>query len=137
LKKWLRKRPLVATVEDLQAQIDCFVTYYNEVRPHQARGCPPMEAYRALDRATPVLDGQPILATTKVRHDKVDKTGSVTLRHRSKLHHIGLGRALKGQRVLMLICDLDVRVIAEDGSRIRRLTLDPSIDYQPIRPDTV
>jgi hypothetical protein len=65
------------------------------------------------------------LATTKVRHDKVDKTGSVTLRHRSKLHHIGLGRAFKGQRVSMLICDLDVRVIAEDGTRIRRLTLDP------------
>jgi hypothetical protein len=37
----------------------------------------------------------------------------------------------------MLICDLDVRVIAEDGTRIRRLTLDPSIDYQPIRADTV
>jgi hypothetical protein len=137
LKKWLRKQPCADTLGELQAQIDRFVTYYNEVRPHQARGCPPMKAYRALDRAAPVLDGQPILATTKVRHDKVDKTGSVTLRHRSKLHHIGIGRAHKGRRVLLLICDLDIRVIAEDGQRLRRLTLDPSVDYQPIRPDTV
>jgi hypothetical protein len=137
LKKWLRKQPLADTLEELQAQIDRFVTYYNEVRPHQARGCPPMEAYRALDRATPVLDGQPILANTKVRHDKVDKTGSVTLRHRSKLHHIGIGRPHKGCRVLLLVCDLDIRVIGEDGALIRRLTLDPSIDYQPIKPDTV
>jgi hypothetical protein len=39
---------------------------------------------------TPSLDGQPILPTTKVRHDRVGKTGCVTLRHRSKLHHIGI-----------------------------------------------
>jgi hypothetical protein len=137
LKKWLRKRPLVDTLEELQAQIDRFVTYYNEVRPHQARGCPPMEAYRKLDKATPVLDGQPILANTKVRHDKVDQTGVVTLRHRSKLHHIGIGRAHTGRRVVMLVCDLDVRVIAEDGQLLRRLTLDPSKNYQAIGRDTV
>jgi transposase InsO family protein len=133
LKKWLRKRPLVDTLDELQAQIDGFVTYYNEVRPHQARGCPPMEAYRRLDKATPVLDGQPILANTKVRHDKVDKTGVVTLRYRSKLHHIGIGRPHTGRRVVMLVCDLDIRVIAEDGRLLRHLTLDPAKDYQPIQ----
>jgi transposase InsO family protein len=133
LKKWLRKRPCVETLDELQVQIDRFVTYYNEVRPHQARGCPPMLAYRALDRATPILDGQPILADTKVRHDKVDKTGTVTLRHRSKLHHVGIGRGHKGRRVLLLVCDLDIRVIAEDGQLLRHLTLDPTKDYQPIR----
>lgn len=133
LKKWLRKRPCVATLDELQAQIDRFVTYYNEVRPHQARGCPPMQAYRALDRAMPVLDGQPILANTKVRHDKVDKTGTVTLRHRSKLHHVGIGRGHKGRRVLLLVCDLDIWVIAEDGQLLRHLTLDPTKDYQPIQ----
>jgi len=137
LKKWLRKQPPADTLEELQAQIDRFVTIYNEERPHQARGRPPMAAYRALDRAAPVLDGQPIVANTKVRHDKVDKTGSVTLRHRSRLHHIGVGRPYKGQQVLLLVCDLDIRVIGEDGTVIRRLTLDPTIDYQPIRPDTV
>lgn len=131
LKAYLRRRPPVRTLAGLQAQIDRFVTIYNEDRPHQARGCTPMEAWRALDKATPMLDGRPIPPATKVRHDKVDTSGVVTLRHRSRLHHIGLGRRHKGIRVLMLVCGLDVTVIADDGQVLRRLTLDPSIDYQP------
>ena len=42
----------------LQSQIDGFVKHYNEKRPHQARGCAPMRAWRELDKATPELDGQ-------------------------------------------------------------------------------
>jgi len=137
LKAYLRRRPGAKNLRVLQAQIDRFVTIYNEERPHQARGCPPMQAWRALDKATPVLDGTPLPPTTKVRHDKIDTTGVVTLRHRSKLHHIGIGRAHKGRRVLLLVCDLDVRVIADDGELLRRLTLDPSVDYQAISRTTV
>ena len=130
LKKWLAKRPAAITLTELQSQIDRFVHIYNEERPHKARGCPPMHAWRAMDKATPLIDGQPVLATTKVRHDKVDKTGCVTLRYRARLHHIGLGRAHAGARVLILMSDLDVRVINELGEVIRHLTLDPSRDYQ-------
>jgi len=89
-----------------------------------------MHAWRSLDKATPVLDGQPVVAATKVRRDKVDKGGTVTLRYRSKLHHIGLGRKYGGQRVLVLMANLDVRVINEEGKVIRHLTLDPSVNYQ-------
>lgn len=131
LKKWLARRPAALTLGELQAQIDRFVHLYNEERPHKARGCPPMHAWRAMDKATPTVDGQPVLATTKVRHDKVDKTGCVTLRYRSKLHHLGLGRRHVGQRVLILMADLDVRVVNEAGEVIRHLTLDPTRDYQP------
>jgi len=130
LKKWLRKQPAAESIAELQDQIDRFVEYYNETRPHQARGCPPMHAWRSLDKATPVLDGQPVVAATKVRRDKVDKGGTVTLRYRSKLHHIGLGRKYGGQRVLVLMANLDVRVINEEGKVIRHLTLDPSVNYQ-------
>ncbi len=38
-----------------------------------------------------------------------------------------LGRARNGQRVLVLVRDLDVRVLTEHGERLRQLTL----DYQP------
>ena len=55
----------------------------------------------------------------------------VTLRHRTRLHHIGIGRAHVGRRVIMLIDGLDVRVISEDGEMLRHLTLDPTRDYQP------
>lgn len=41
----------------------------------------------------------------RIRHDKVDTAGTVTLRHDSKLHHIGLGRAHKGKPVKLLIAD--------------------------------
>jgi hypothetical protein len=69
----------------------------------------------------------------RIRHDKVDTAGTVTLRHDSKLHHIGIGRAHKGRSVKLLIADRDIRVLDLDtGELIRRLTLDPSRDYQPI-----
>jgi hypothetical protein len=65
-----------------------------------------------------------------VRHDRVDKTGCVSLRYESRLRHIGIGRAHKGERVLLLIADADVRVVSEDGELIRQLLIDPSCDYQ-------
>jgi transposase InsO family protein len=130
LKKYLRKQRPVSSLEALQKQIDRFVLYYNEERPHVARGCPPMEAWRSLDKATPLLQGQPIVAKTKVRHDHVDHWGSVTLRYRRKLHHISVGRPHRHQRVIILMADLDVRVIGEDGELLRHFTLDLTRDYQ-------
>jgi hypothetical protein len=56
----------------------------------------------------------------------------VTLRHRSRLHHIGLGRRLAGTPVTVLVADLRVRVLhARTGELIRQLTIDPNRDYQP------
>ena len=40
LKKWLAKKPAMATLADLQAQIDRFVFIYNEERPHTRPGLP-------------------------------------------------------------------------------------------------
>ena len=130
LKKWLAKKPAVATVAELQAQIDRFIHIYNEQRPHVARGCPPMQAWRALDKATIEIDGQPLLAHTKVRRDRIDSTGCFTLRYRSGFHHVSVGHAHKGKRVLVLMADLDIRVIDDNGVMIRHLELDPSVNYQ-------
>ena len=67
----------------------------------------------------------------RVRRDRVDKSGKLTLRHRTRLHHIGVGRRHKGTRVIMLIDGLDVRVLSEDGELLRALTLDPTRNHQP------
>ena len=130
LKKWLAKKPAAATLVELQAQIDRFVHIYNEERPHTARGCPPMQAWRALDKAIIEIDGQPLSPHTRVRRDRVDQTGCFTLRYRSQLHHVAVGRAHKGKRILVLVADLDIRVIDENGVTLRHLELDPSVDYQ-------
>ena len=132
LKRWLAKQPRARTVGELQAQLDRFRAYYNEIRPHRGIGRrTPAEAFGARPKATPSLRGLTVPSHYRVRRDKIDITGVITLRHDSRLHHIGLGRKLVGTRVIALVEDLRIRVITEDGELIRELTLDPSRDYQP------
>src|ERR1019366_3372674 len=69
----------------------------------------------------------------RVRHDRVDKSGRVTVRSLSRLHHVGIGCANKHQPITLLIANKDIRILAEDGTLLRQLTLDPNRDYQPRR----
>lgn len=136
LKKWLRKQPAARTLVELQAQLDTFTAYYNRQRPHRAVGRrTPATAWAARPRAIPTRRGLQISEHFRVRKDRVDTDGKLTLRHNSRLHHIGIGRAWAGTKILMLIRELDIRIIAEDsGQLIRNLTLDPRRDYQPQDP---
>ena len=133
LKRWLARQPRVATVAELQAELDRFVAYYNHCRPHRALGRrTPQSAFDARPKATP--SAKPLeLSHYRVRRDKVYPSGVITLRHNSRLHHIGLGRRYGGTRVLVLVHELRVRVLTEEGELIRELTLDPTRDYQPQR----
>lgn len=130
LKRFLAKQPPATSIATLQAQVDRFVDYYNDERPHRARDRQtPRQAFDCRDKAAP---GSPIAATHfRVRTDRVDTSGSVTLRHESELLHIGIGRRYAGTRVHLYVADLDVRVMTFDGELIRQLTIDPSRDYQP------
>jgi len=67
----------------------------------------------------------------RVRRDRIDKGGKVTLRHGGKLRHIAVGHAHRGTRVILLIHGLDVRIVSTDGELLRHLTLDPTRSYQP------
>jgi transposase InsO family protein len=132
LKRWLAKQRRARTIAELQAQVDRFVAYYNEIRPHRAVGRrTPRTAFEERDRARPSGPRIAVGAGVRVRRDRIDKNGKVTLRHRTRLHHIGIGHAHKGQRVILLVDDLDVRVLTVDGELLRHLTLDPNRDYQP------
>jgi transposase InsO family protein len=133
LKRYLARQAPAKTLAELQGQLDGFAHYYNAIRPHRALGGrTPLQAYSARVKARPAVEVLPA-AHFRIRHDKVDAGGTVTLRHDSKLHHIGLGRAHKGKPIKLLVADRDVRVLdARTGDLIRRLTLDPSRDYQPI-----
>jgi hypothetical protein len=49
------------------------------------------------------------------------------------MHHIGLGAEHRAKRVLILVHNLEVRVAdAATGELIRKLTIDPTKDYQPL-----
>ena len=132
MKAFLTRQPAATSIGELQGQIDRFGAYYNEVRPHRAVGRrPPRTAFEARDKARPSGPKIRVGAGVRVRRDRIDKGGKVTLRHGTRLHHIGVGHAHKGKRVTLLVDGLDVRVISEDGELLRRLTLDPTRDYQP------
>jgi transposase InsO family protein len=133
LKKWLRAQPAQPTdLAGLQALLDTFTSYYNHHRPHRSlpHQATPATAYQARPKATP---GDRSTDThDRVRTDRIDADGKVTLRHHGRLHHIGIGRTHARTRVLLLVQDLHVRVInAATGELLRDLTLDPSRDYQP------
>ena len=129
MKKFLAKQDPAADLTVLQEQIDRFAHLYNTERPHRARGrMTPFEAFHALERSRP---GEPIAATHfRVRTDKVDKEGSVSLRHNSKMLHIGVGRRNSGTRIRLYIADLEVRIVTFEGELLRHLELDPTRTYQ-------
>jgi len=133
LKGFLAKQPLAKDLETLQFQIDTFVAYYNEVRPHRARGrMTPKAAYLARDKARPTGPSIDLPRGARVRRDRIDSCGRVTLRHRGRMHHIAVGRAHKHTPVIMLVAGLDVRILTEEGEMLRHLTLDPTKNYQAI-----
>jgi Integrase core domain len=132
LQKWLRAQPPADTLTQLQAQLDAFTSYYNTRRPHRSlpHRATPATAYAARPKAAP---GDRAADThDRVRADRIDDTGKVTLRHAGRLHHIGIGRAHAGTHVIMLVQDLRIRIIdAATGELLRQLTLDPARSYQP------
>ena len=136
LKNWLARQDPAATITGLQAQLDGFTACYNNQRPHRAVGRrTPAAAWNARPRAIPARQGIRISEHFRVRRDQVDADGKLTLRHNSRLHHIGIGRRWSGTKVLILARDLEIRIITQDdGELIRELTLDPSRNYQAQAP---
>jgi transposase InsO family protein len=134
LKKWLRAQLVQpATIAELQALIETFTAIYNSQRPHRSlpKQATPATIYHSLPKAAPSTD-RAADTHDRVRHDKIDKTGCVTLRVAGQLRHIGIGRTHAGTHVILLVHDLHARVInAATGELLRELVIDPRKDYQP------
>lgn len=130
LKRWLAARPPATTVHDLQTLLDQWREHYNTTRPHSAlHGRTPLATYTAKAKAYPHGGAG---THERVRHDRIDTNGKLTLRVAGRLHHIGIGRTHARTPVIMLIADLDVRIVhAITGELLRELTIDPTRDYQP------
>jgi transposase InsO family protein len=133
VKRFLRKQPRARTIAQLQAQLDAFRAYYNQRRPHRAlKGRTPLMAFHARTKARPAASAATI-TRFRVRHDKVDQCGRVTLRYESVLRHIYIGRAHKGEVIRLLVAGPQVRIIREDGQLLRELTIDPRRVYFGMR----
>jgi transposase InsO family protein len=130
-KKYLRQHDPAGSIADLQSQLDAFRAYYNDVRPHRAKGRrTPAEAYAARLKASPPRAPEAPFLHYRIRNDRVDKNGKITLRYEGRLRHLSVGRAHKGRRVLALVADQDVRVLSDDGELLGHYRIDPAKDYQ-------
>ncbi|OBC12619.1 hypothetical protein A5784_32850 [Mycobacterium sp. 852013-50091_SCH5140682] len=67
-----------------------------------------------------------------MRHDTVDQFGKLTLRHGSRLHHLGIGRRHAGTPVLILVTTNTVSVISKTGYHlIAGHHINPDRNYWP------
>ena len=131
VKRFLKKQTPACSLAELQFQLDGFRDYYNQRRPHRgiARQTP-MSVFNTLVKARPAE--APTYIDHRVRHDKIDTFGKVTLRYLGKLRHIPVGMAHKNRKVTLLVAGADVRIVTEDGELIRTLTIDATRNYQPL-----
>jgi len=132
MKRWLRTQPHQgATIADLQIQLNTFAEEYNHRRPHRSlpHRTTPATIYTSRPKATP---GDRTRDThDRIRHDRIDKAGKITLRHAGTLYSIGIGRTHARTHVIVLVHDLDIRIInAATGELLRELVLDTTQRYQ-------
>src|SRR5438132_12015786 len=100
------------------------VSTTNQSRPHRAlAGRTPAQAFAARVKAGPTAELASI--QYRVRHDRIDKTGTVTLRYRSRLRHIRVGAAHRSKPVRLLVAGAQVRIVTDEGDPLRALTLHP------------
>jgi len=132
MKKWLTAQPdQPTTVGELQALLDAFVEEYNHRRPHRSlpHRATPATVYTSRPKAAP--GNRDDDTHDRVRHDRVDKAGKITLRYQGRLYSIGIGRTHTRTRVTVLVQDLNIRIVnAATGELLRELTLDPTKRYQ-------
>ncbi len=134
MKKWLPAQPnQPRSVTELQSLLDAFVENCNHHRPHRSlpHRATPAALFQTMPKALPG-NSRDTQTHAQVRHDRIDKTGAVTLRNAGRLHHIGCGRTHARTHIILLIHDLHVRIVnATTGELLRELILDPNRDYQP------
>ena len=134
MKKHLDSSKAPRSIPELQARLEVFVAYYNDVRPHRAiKRATPSAAFNARAKAGPTGMKVRNAGEFRIRNDRVDDHGKVTLRYAGKLRHLAVGRAHRRTPVTLLVDDRDVRVLSTqpDGELLATFKIDPDQTYQP------
>jgi transposase InsO family protein len=125
LKRWLAAQPRVATVDELNVQLEQFRVYYNQQRPHRAlHGQRPAEVFNATKPARPAQ--RPLPTPVFVHTGRVNSAGSVQVGH----YLINVGLRWQNHPV-HTIHDGDHIVIFSGAQLVRELTANPNRSYQP------
>jgi transposase InsO family protein len=134
LKKFLAAQEPAASLEDLQAQIDRFVAYYNYQRPHRGIGRRiPAQAWADTPKSGPA--DRPLGTPTAIYYGRATVYGIISVGlHRDnpnpgRTMMINLGRAHGLQATTTVITGTACHVFI-DGRLVRQLTLDPTRRYQ-------
>jgi transposase InsO family protein len=129
LKKWLAQQLPAATLADLQAQLDAYRGLYNHERPHRELGRrTPATTYVALPKSEPTGPRRP--GHYRLRYDRLDNAGKMSLRRAGRMHHLGTGRAHARKRVLAIADDTSVTVIElETGEILSTHLIEPARTY--------
>lgn len=125
LKRRLRRQPLAADLTELQAQLDDFVAYYNEQRPHRGIGrATPLERWKATPPAVNL--GIALPGPGKRVTAMVDDAGRLQVR--PWIIHVGTAQAGRSARVML---DDTHAAVFIDNLLVRHFELDKSRTYQP------
>jgi transposase InsO family protein len=130
LQRWLRARPLARTLPELQRQLDEFRQHYNEHRPHRAlHRRTPADAYQATPKAAPA-GNRHAPGHYRLRYDRLDPKGRMTLRRAGRMHHLGIGTTHARKRVLALADDHTITVIElHTGEVLSTHLIEPDKSY--------
>jgi transposase InsO family protein len=125
LKKRLRRQPLAAGLAELQAQLDIFIAYYNQQRPHRGIGrVTPYERWSATPKTINL--GIALPAPQRTPTVTVDSQGLV--RVAPWVIHVGVDHT--GRTAHVMLDDTHAAVFI-DNHLVRHLELDHSRPYQP------
>src|SRR5699024_8662098 len=108
-----------------------FQQIYNTERPHRAIGRRTPEAvYNTTPKDSPVTELDHSI--WRVRYDRVDTAGKVTLRYQGRLRHLHIGRAHTSRRVILLVHNNQTITLSiGTGEILAEHTIDPTKSYQP------
>lgn len=126
LKKWLAARDPATTIDELNAQLEQFRSFYNHQRPHRALGgATPAEVFGATDKARPA--DRPVPAPVVVSRHTVGPTSGYLFVAPYKVN-VGLRWAGHDCDVIR---DGEHITILSGTKLVRSFTADPTRSYQP------
>ena len=129
LQKALNAHPYPRSVGELNQQLNTVIDNYNNHRPHRAiNRQTPAQAYNRLPKAQPMEI--PIGNDNRLRRDKVDNDGKVTLRWAGVMRKLYIGRKHRKREVILICINNNITAVNPyTGEVWGKYTLDKSKKY--------